>query len=136
MTITIKSEGNVSPTLFTTQPPSSSSDGITGAFFDESSFDLDTIPKWIRNKPATVNGSYKHFLSNDDSKLNVTLHLTGTSRFDNLGLWRNMSGTTFYLNSDTDTNLNGNYIMTNLKPRYFPTQTRIELKMMWELVTT
>lgn len=131
MTITIKDETNTT-TYFATSPPSSSSDKITGAFFDENSFDLETNPRWIRNKPATIDGTYKHYLSKDDGKMNVILHLTGTTRFANLQTWRDLTGTIFYFNSDIDSNLNGTYIFTSLKPKYYPCERRIAVNMVWE----
>ena len=133
MTITIKEKNNGATTYFTTVAPTASPDKITGAFFDENSFDLETKPIWVSHKPATTNGNYKNYLSKDEGKMNVILHLTGTTRFENLQTWRNLSGTVFYFNSDVDSNLNGNYVYTGtLKPKYLPTQRRIEVRCTWE----
>lgn len=134
MTITIKEKDNGAITYFTTVSPNDSGDKLTGSFFDQSSFDLTTVPKWVTNYSSSRNGGYKHFINTQDGKLNALLHLTGTTRFADLQTWRNIAGgTVFYFNSDVDSNLDGNYvIVTSLKPKYFPNQRRIELKMIWE----
>lgn len=134
MTIIIKSEDNNNPVLFTTVAPSNSSDKITGSFFDENSFGLTTVPVWQTNYSSEREGGFKHYKGSKDGSMNVLLHLTGTTRFDDLQTWRSIAGgTIFYLNSDTDSNLNGNYVITGaLRPKYFPNAQRVELSMTWE----
>ena len=67
----------------------------------------------------------------------VLLHLTGTSRFSLLQTWKGLAGgTIIHLTHDTDSNLNGKYVILSLVPRYLERQeggiSRIELMMNWE----
>ncbi len=134
MVVIITSKDDAAPELFRNSPPTDNADKITGSFFDKRSFNLTTRPRWVTNYPAGREGGFKQHTGSFDGNMPVLLHLTGTTRFDDLDLWRRIaSGTVFFLTSDTDSNLDGNYVVTGaLRPVYIPRFRRIELNMSWE----
>lgn len=133
MTISIQYQGG-GTTYFQTVVPSDNTDKKTGSFFDASSFGNVERPNWITNYSSQREGGFKHYVNKRDSNQPVLLHLTGTSRFSDLEIWKKLSsGTVFYLVSDTDSNLDGNYVITQFgKPKYLESSERIELPMIWE----
>ena len=134
MVVIIKSQDNANPELFRTKAPSGAGDKITGSFFDQNSFNIEKQPQWKTNYAAGRDGGYKHYEGNKDAKFNVVLHLTGTSRFTDFSTWETMAdGTTFYLNSDFDDTLDGNYVIVRgPKKINFPAARRIDCQMIWE----
>jgi len=135
MAISIQPQGGSTVSLFTTSFPSESTDGLTGRFFDISSFGLEPMPQWITNYAASRDGGYKHYVGSKDQRLPVILHLTGTSRFDDLKTWENIAGgTVFYLemDADHDANLTGDYVVARIRSVTHPLEPRVELKMTWE----
>ena len=132
MAITIETQGS-GTVFFRTVSPTTNSDGITGSFFDASSFGKIENPIWITNNSFQRDGGFKHFAGRRDASMNVLLHLSGTSRYSDLNVWKKFtSGTVFYLNFDSDYNLNGNYVITSFIPKYFPQGNRVEVQMQWE----
>lgn len=133
MVIIINSRNDQAPELFRTKAPTSSSDKITGAFFDQNSFDLDEKANWVTNYSGQREGGFKQRFGSKDKSMSVLLHLTGTTRFVDLATWRSIAGgTVLYFNSDIDSNLDHNYIITRFKPRFLPTERRLEIRMTWE----
>jgi hypothetical protein len=138
MVIIIKTKDNVAPELFRTASPQDNPDKITGSFFDQNSFGRNFRPNWVTNNSGNREGGFKHYHGSKDAQMNVLLHLTGTSRFDNLNTWERIAGgTVFYFDHDTDSNLDGNYVITSFGPPRYVQFTdndkgRIELRMRWE----